>query len=751
MNLPKLSIFEKKQKSEFFLSLVLHDEKVSAVVFQEINGKINVVGEHFELFKDSIENAGDEELLSVIDKAVSTAERTLPEGIESKETIFGIKQDWLIEGKIKKEYLIKLKKVSDELGFKPMGFLVIPEAITHLLQKEEGAPVSAILIEVTKSSISAILVKAGKILETKNALIEENSIPHSVDTLIKHFTSAEILPSRIILISGGDDNLVQELTAHKWSHELGFLHIPKITALPQNFDARAVLNGAAQQMGFDVLTSTVKNEESVKEEVIKSSEIPTEDPVIEDENGDKTLAEVASEFGFVEEDVKEKSAPKTAVDDSLQSDNIKISDQFREIPEEVKLKTADNKPFPVNASMIALSMKNILGKIHLGKMIRFAGESRKRFLLIALPVLLIFLIIIFYVFLRSATVTLDINPRETDKTENITFSESELTDASRNIISAEFLKVSEDGKRSIPTTGKKETGDKAKGTVTIFNNNDSAKTIPTGTTLVSPNNLKFLTDKAITVASASGDIFSGTEPGKANVSVTAEKFGTNYNFPSNTKFTIEGASSVAAKNDEAFAGGTKKEIKVVSKTDADKLTRELQKQLEAEAKVDILKKSKSDSVTLPNFISTTFDRKSFNKDVGEEANELTLTATITFLGISYKKSELVSFAKDKLKEDIEEGMTIDEDKIDVQASDIKNDKEKTTAKIKINAGLIPLIDEEDLSQEIAGKSIEEAEEKLSEIPEVNNVDINVFLNIPLLPKNLPFSSSKIKIVINKNV
>lgn len=745
MKLPNLPFLEKKQKSEFFLSLVLRDEKASAVVFEEVNGRINVVGEHFENFKDSIENASEEELLNVVDKAVSTAEQSLPEGVESQKTIFGVKQDWVVDGKINKDYLAKLKKLSDALSFKPMGFLVIPEAISHLLQKEEGAPVSAIFVETEGNRVSASLVKAGRILETKTALIEGDSISNAIDLLIKHFTSAEILPSRIILISGGNEKLVQELTAHKWSHELGFLHIPKISALPLNFDARAVLNGAAMQMGFDVLEASLKSAE--KED---KTNIDDQDTTIKDANEDKTLAEVASEFGFVEKDIKADKAPKTAVDDLRQSDNIKISDQFREIPEEVKLKTADSKPFPINAATMALLIKYALGKIHLGKMIRFVGASRKRFLLVAFPLFLIFLIIIFYVFLRSAIVTLDINPRETDKTENITFSESEVTDASKNIISAEFLKVSEDGKKSIPTTGKKETGDKAKGTVTIFNNNDTGKTIPTGTTLMSPNNLKFLTDKAVTVASASGDIFSGTEPGKANVSVTAEKFGTNYNFPSNTKFSIEGASSIAAKNDEAFSGGTKKEIKVVSRADVDKLTKDLQKQLEAEAKTDILKKAKSDSVTLPNFISITFDRKSFNKDVDEEANELSLTATVSFLGISYKKSELVSYAKDKLKKSVEEGMTIDEDRIDVQASDIKKDKTKTSAKIKIKAGLIPLIDEKGLSKQIAGNSIEDATKKLSEIPEVNNVKINVFLNLPVLPKNLPFSSGKIKIVVNKN-
>src|SRR3990172_9782814 len=108
MNIPNLPILTKKKQSEYFLSLVLRDEKASAVVFEEIDGKVNVVGEHVEPFKTSIEEATEEELLDIVDRAVSTAEKNLPEGVESNKTIFGVKESWIEEGKIKKEYLGKL-------------------------------------------------------------------------------------------------------------------------------------------------------------------------------------------------------------------------------------------------------------------------------------------------------------------------------------------------------------------------------------------------------------------------------------------------------------------------------------------------------------------------------------------------------------------------------------------------------------------------------------------------------------------
>jgi hypothetical protein len=114
-----------------------------------------------------------------------------------------------------------------------MGFLVIPEAIAHLLAKEEGAPISAILAEVGHKSTSVSIIRAGKLIETKNGPISD-SIVESVENLIKQFT-IETLPARIILFDGGREEIQQKFISHKWSRELPFLHLPrKVPLLRQN-------------------------------------------------------------------------------------------------------------------------------------------------------------------------------------------------------------------------------------------------------------------------------------------------------------------------------------------------------------------------------------------------------------------------------------------------------------------------------------------------------------------------------------
>lgn len=753
MNVPKLSFLEKTKKNqEYFLSLVLRDEKVSAVVFTQANQRINVVGEHEEPFKTSLDDSTEEELLNTIDRAVSSAERVLPDGVESKKTIFGVKADWTNEeGKISKEYLAKLKKISGELDFEPMGFLIVPEAIAHLIHKQEGAPLSGVLAEIGSKTATVYLIKAGRVIESKTGPLEDHQPVDVVENLLKRTTASEILPSKIIIFDSGNEKLQQEFIAHKWDKALPFLHVPQITNLPAHFDSKAVLSGAATQMGLEFLdqslTRAVENDEKEIE--------PVKDVLPEE---DKTLAEVVeqSDFGFSSEDIKEK--PKTAIDDEIipvkkapVSDNFEtatLSEQVSEIPEELKVVNADKRSLPINAAMLTTGISSFLSKIKLGKISGAATRSPKLLLAGIVLILLIALVLFLYIFQRSAVVTLSINSKSAEKDIDVTFSSSESTDTSKNIIKSDTVTVSEDGKVSTSTTGKTQTGDKAKGTVTIFNNNENSATIPSGTTITSSNGLEFVTDKAVSVASASGDIFSGTTPGKANVNVTAAKFGTNYNLPSDTKFSVNGSSSIAAKNDDAFSGGTKKDVKVVSKDDLAKLTSDLQKQLESKAKDDIKGKISGDSELLSDFTSVSFTHKSFSKQVDDQADTVSLTATIEYDGISYKKSDMVNFAKEKLKENIGDNMTINENAIELNIENVKTSSSETTGKLNIKAGIIPQIDQAKVINDIKGKSVDEATATLSQIPQIGNMDISIHLNLPLLPKKLPFQAGKIKLVVN---
>ncbi|HSX39982.1 MAG TPA: baseplate J/gp47 family protein, partial [Candidatus Saccharimonadales bacterium] len=629
MKLP-LPFLEKKELPEFFLALILRDLKADAIIFEAQNAKIHIAGQHEAIFPSSIEKVSEEELLNVLDEAISGAEGHLPKNVETQKTVFGVKDEWVEDGKIKKEYLAKLKKASDELHLVPIGFLTVSEAIAHLLQKEEGAPVSAILAEVAGKNLTISLIRAGKIVESASSTIE-GAAAATADSVLKHFT-AEILPARIILFDGKKD-LTQEFISHPWSKSLPFLHLPQITNLASGFDAKAVLFGAAEQMGFEVpreiITAKHLIEKSGLEEEFEKLETDEEKPKVPEEkenlniSDDLNNSEVAKEepeqtenseqteddrefFGFVKDEDVAKTAPPPDKELVEKEAEEPVDKELAEIPDQ-QLQQAEKRSLPLNAAFITQGMGKVLPRA-LKVLRKTFGLVPKRGggkLTFAIPLIAILVIgfLLFYFFALSAQVTLMVSPKVIDKDQDILFSTTAATDPGKNTIAAEFVNVSEDGTDSVSATGKKQTGTNAKGTVTIFNNSSSSVSLTAGTAITSSTGLKFTLDKDTGVASASGDVFSGTKPGTANVSVTASTFGTEYNLPSSTKFTVGSNSSVAAKNDNPFSGGTKKDITVVSKDDVAKLLTDVSKNAEDKAKADLSKTISGDSALLPAFTS----------------------------------------------------------------------------------------------------------------------------------------------------
>ncbi len=765
--------FQKTPKKEYFLALVLRNEKINAVFFEESQGAVRVLGSHTEKFENSIEEASVDELLDTADKAISAAEQYLPKTTETVKTVFGVKGSWVEEAKIKKDYLLKLKKISGELGLIPIGFIVIFEAIAFLLEKEEGAPVSIILVETGEKFVSAALIKAGKIKEFKTGEIAD-SPASTLDNILKHFTSSEVFPQKIVVFNENEDES-QEFINFKWSKGLPFLHIPQVTTLPSDFDARAVLHGAANQLGFEVLNEPPQDEEMIgtiePKEKDDRDEIPYGKVKIVPQEGSLEY------FGFINDrDIGKVPLPSQKIE-TKQIPDGEISDEEtpREIedlparlaakrageagiPEEVKEKEAGKKALPLNALAILMGGKKVLstllksgGGFPIKNFPIFSFSGRGKIVFIPL-FLLIFLLValFFYFFSNKATVVLEINAKTSEKLQDIIFASDTTSDPGSGILASQFLSVTKEGSASTKTTGKKEVGTFAKGTVTIFNNSSSSQALSSNTTITSSNDLEFTLDKNITVASASGDIFSGTTPGKGEVSVTAKKIGQEYNLPSNTKFTIGGSSSVAAKNDDAFSGGTKKEVTVVSEGDIKKLREELPKTLEEKAKEELSKKISGDDVLLPVLINEGLIKEKFSKDIDDEAGELSLSGTVSYKGVSYKREDALDFAKEVLKNEISDNETVDSDSLKVNVEGIKQEDDNVSARVSIEGFIIPKIDNNLIVKQISGKSFNRASEILMKHPQVSGVEIKLSFSLPLLPKIVPFSKESINISTKVN-
>lgn len=791
MNLPiKLPFLEKAAKPEYYLALLLRDEKVTAVVFEQFEKKAKIIGRHEEYFPDTLETATVEDLVQILDRTISKAEAKLPADVESRNTIFGVKDTWVEDKKIKKEHLSELKKVCDHLQLVPMGFIIIAEAMAHLIQKEEGIPLSALLTEVGKSHVSVSLFRAGKLIEAKHAVIHESPMK-TVDTVLKEFERVEIFPSRVILfhasLSDSDhkDALAQKFIAHQWSKTLPFLHVPQISILPANFDTKSIVFGAAVQLGFELVGLPIEPEEiktydthhklthttpPVEEEELEAAEqeVTFEKEAV-DEKEPMTHEEFskmdADNFGFVVgEDithvkphapiqkpvhqVKHTAHAEEQTDTQVRNDiQLDETDDEEEIQEERSYRKKAKFALPSFAFLSNIKLP--LHKLRLPKLPRVPLNNRFVFI----PPLILLIVIgglLLYVFKLKATVTLVLSPRMVDETQRIALSTTSGNDFSQNIIAAKEISVSLEGTAKTATSGEKEIGEKAKGTVTLYNSSDSRRTVKSGTTITSSNGRVFLTDKEVAVASASGDIFTGIKSGTVQVAVTAKEIGTEYNVPSNTQFSVEGSSVLAAKNDAAFSGGSKKKVTVVAKADVDKITKELPKSLEEKAKQALAEKAESGEVIVPEFTEVTLGKKKLSKEIDNEAKDVTLTATVTFVGIAYQKKDLLAFSQETLKNKYSQDQTIPEEHIKTTIGSIKKDDEELQGILEIQAGLLPKFDNAKIAKDLTGKSFVAVDAYAKDLPQVDRAEIALSPNLPFLPKTLPRMGNNITVLVQPN-
>lgn len=782
MKLPIPSLFDKKPTTEYFLALLLRDEKASAVVIEEQAGKIKIIGKHEEKFSTEIENAPDNEWLTILDKTISKAEETLPPNIETHKTVFGVKDSWIIEKKIKKEYLLRLKKVCDSLTLSPLGFLVISEAIVHLIQEEEGAPLSAILCEVSVMNITITLYRAGKILETYTATITE-SIPKTVDTLLKSVIAAAVLPARIIIFDGvHKEDLGQQFISHQWSKSLPFLHMPQISVLPAGFDAKAIVFGAASQLGFEVLGAIIdKTGQEIKTydqaplPTPQSSSVPKEvstppateeTPVVMSSEethqikDEATLQNTPSDnFGFViDQDIATLPHPQTELPSQpVESAQFSIHKGYPEAMNPTQQvpftpsRQRHSSKLPFTLPAITPLLRTLITRIRLlpkPSLALLSGGSKK--LLIIPATLLIILGISLYAYftMLTATVTLAVKTKGLEESPNIIFSLTAPNDFAKNVLAAKAITTSLDGAATTNATGKKDIGNKAKGNVTIYNSDTAKKSLTEGTTITSSNNLIFVLDKDISIASASGDIFSGTKPGTTSVAVTAKIIGTESNLPSNTKFTIGTSGTLAAKNDSAFSGGSKKTITVIAKADIDRLTADLPKSLESKAKEELAKKAADGETVVPFITSVTLEKKKLDKNIDDEAKTVTLKATATFSAAAYTNDALKEYSQTFLKNKFSQDLTISEKGISnsVQNIKVKNDKE-ISATLHIKAGLLPKLNTDKISTDLAGKSFVNATEITTRLPQVDHAEFVLSPNLFFLPRILPQSDKNITVKI----
>lgn len=746
MKLPAIPFLTKSVSTEYLLALVLESDKISSILFKEQEKTLKIIASNEKSIH--LESASTEDLIVTSDNVISRSEMSLPEGANLEKTIFVTPYSWVEEGKIKPEKLSQLKKVSEELALVPMGFIVSIEAIIAYMKKKEGAPVNGIFVEIGEKILSVYIVRGDNIIDVQRGTIDE-SVEKSVERLLGNVTKLDVLPSKIILLHNKEaEEYSQRFLSHHWTKELSFLHLPQVTILEKNFENEAIINGVASQLEV-VVTGKFEKGESDEEEVpfipsgsedfgFAAEEDVAKEPEREPEISEKEIKEDDEDFEFSSDT---KSEPKVHHSDLKQEKESEEPDE--EVFEE-DIHDKESSPQGIGGSILAM-VSSFLTPRSVSKFLKSFGNARRFIIPFAALVVVVILLISYYSFMVKAKVTVFTDQKAfSENAMDINLTSTKDSSYEDKLLRIKTIDEKVDGEQSQETTGTKDTGQKATGTITLFNKSESPKSLEKGTTVTSSNNLEFTLDDNVNIASTSS---FATSYSSTNAKITASSFGKEYNLPSQTNFTVKGVSSsdMFGKNDQAFSGGSKEQIQVVSKKDLQSLEDSLVKRLFDKAKSQAQSSVSEGDALIPSYLTYDFDDKKFDKKENDQAKSVNLTATITYSLGSYNKDDLSKFISSSREFDVPEDFKLSDSESTLTISDISQNGKNLSAKVSFKAVFKPQLDENQLPKLVAGKGTNEAVKKLKEVKGVSDVTIQYENTIPFLPKIVPLNKSNISL------
>ena len=139
-------------------------------------------------------------------------------------------------------------------------------------------------------------------------------------------------------------------------------------------------------------------------------------------------------------------------------------------------------------------------------------------------------------------------------------------------------------------------------------------------------------------------------------------------------------------------------------------------------------------------------KESLDNAIDKEAKNVKLTATVSFVGLSYQNNELTKYATFLFKEKYSQEINQDSIKLSVEEPE-ENDNEEIEATIQMEAGLLPDIDTADVVNKVENMSRKDALSYLSGLPQVAETKITFAPGIPFIFNLFPRLPNQISVEV----
>jgi len=320
-------------------------------------------------------------------------------------------------------------------------------------------------------------------------------------------------------------------------------------------------------------------------------------------------------------------------------------------------------------------------------------------------------------------------------------------DAEKGLIPGTKLTIEEEGQKSTPATGTATVGEKAKGTVTFINCNDTTDVTFTAGTQIKPvgKNLIYVIDSNVVgVPKRVGEI-CGTKDG----TVTAEKIGPSYNLAdaTNFDFVTNYSNSIydAGSATGAISGGESHEVTIVASADQAKVLDELKKELLDKGKTDLADQAGLDQVVIQEVIKQEVVEEKFAQAVGEQAEEVGLTLKMKFTVIVYKDEDLKGLVSQVLGGLVPENYELFPSEMEIETLEPKLGDKKLDFSAKIAAQVVPKLDLEGIKRELSARDVASAQEYLASLSNVSAYELRLWPNLPEDLRRIPRSTKRINV------
>ena len=298
------------------------------------------------------------------------------------------------------------------------------------------------------------------------------------------------------------------------------------------------------------------------------------------------------------------------------------------------------------------------------------------------------------------------------------------------------------------STGEKNTGSKAAGSITIRNcDYPDGFTLAAGSKFTDSLGKTFSSTGAAAVPAFTGAASScnlgGGNSGKVDVAVEAVESGDSYNLGARG-YTITGVSGKVDAQGGQMSGGTTKIVKIVSEADVTTAKQKILSQ-DTDPIKDELKKQFDDSAVAvdASFASNQGDA-TVAPNVGDPGDNGKVTMVVNYSMVGVRKESLRNYiqelaskqydaSKQKVYDDGVKNATI---KVDKKVND-----QSYTLSLSTDIYVGPQIDENEVAKLVSGKRVGEAEEYIRKLAGVRDVKVTLS---PFYIKKLP-KPSKINV------